>query len=243
MMRNFWKGFNRLASPKAFYHFAGRILPWVWVIAILFLAYGLINGLVFAPADYQQGDAYRIIYINVPTAILSLLIFVAIAIWSAMFLIWRVKIADILVKASATVGVWMTFCALVVGSLWGKPMWGTYWIWDARLTSELILLFLYLGIILLRQAIPNQDKAAKASAIVSIVGVVNVPIIHNSVNWWNTLHQKDTLHFFSHSTIAPSMLHPLIAAMIGFLFFSIAVGLMNVRAEILYRENQTAWVK
>src|SRR3989338_9129301 len=217
MMRNFWKGFNRLASPKAFYHFAGRILPWVWVIAILFLAYGLINGLVFAPADYQQGDAYRIIYIHVPTAILSLLIFVAIAIWSAMFLIWRVKIADILVKASATVGVWMTFCALVVGSLWGKPMWGTYWIWDARLTSELILLFLYLGIGGLRSAIEDLKLSAKAGGVLTLLGLVNLPIIHYSVNWWHTLHQGATILKWAKPSLPFSMLFPLLLMLTAFI--------------------------
>ncbi len=238
-----WNIFYQLASPKSFYAWAGKCIPWCWALCILFFGYGLIGGLWLAPPDYQQGDAYRIIFIHVPCAALSLSIFVIMAITASIFLIWRIKLADVIAKASAPVGVCYTFLASVTGSFWGKPMWGTWWIWDARLTSELILLFLYLGVIALRSAIPDANKAARASGILTIVGVVDIPIIHYSVYWWNTLHQKATLLKWSKPTLDPSMLYPLLAMMLAFLFYYMALVLMRSRAELLARESRTEWAK
>lgn len=232
-----------LASPKYFYQLAGKLIPIIWTICLLLFIYGLVLGLYFAPADYQQGNAYRIIYIHVPCAALSLSIFVMMAVAASIYLIWRIKLADVIAKVSAPIGVSFTFLALITGSLWGKPMWGTWWIWDARLTSELILLFLYIGVMALRSAISNPDTAGRAASILILVGVVDIPIIHYSVNWWNTLHQKATLLQFSKPTLAPSMLYPLLAMMLAFFLYYLAVMLMRARGEILVREKQTQWVK
>lgn len=229
-------------APQYFYRTAGYLLPWLGSLSLLLFVYGLIGGLVLAPPDYQQGDAFRIIYIHVPSAFLSLMVYMVMAIAAAIGLIWRIKLADVIVAASAPLGAWFTLLALVTGSIWGKPMWGTWWVWDARLTSELILLFLYLGVIALRAAIPERDKAAKASAILLIVGIINIPIIHYSVYWWNTLHQGDTLRLFGPSLIAPSMLHPLLAMIAAFIFYYATVMLLRARTEILIRERKSNWV-
>jgi len=238
-----WTLFYKLASPQSFYRITGRWLPWLWLGCGLLFCYGLIDGLLFAPADYQQGNAYRIMFVHVPSAILSLSIYLAMAGASAVYLIWRIKLADVIAKVSAPLGAWFTFLALVTGALWGKPMWGTYWIWDARLTSELILLFLFLAVIALRSAIDEPRKAAQACGLLALVGVVDLPIIHFSVYWWNTLHQKDTLALFGQSTIAPSMEMPLLAMLGAFFLYYLAVLLMRARCEVLQREQQTAWVQ
>jgi heme exporter protein C len=238
-----WNFIYKLASPKSFYQLAGKWLPWLWLIWAVLFIYGLIGGLLLAPPDYQQGDAFRIIYIHVPCSAWSLGIYMVMAICAAIHLIWRIKLADIIAKASAPIGAWYTFIALVTGSLWGKPMWGTWWIWDARLTSELILLFLYLGIIALRNAITDIDKAARATAILAIVGVIDIPIIHYSVYWWNTLHQQATLLRFSKPSIVPSMLYPLLAMLAAFLMYYLVIMLMRARNEVLWREREAHWVK
>jgi heme exporter protein C len=230
-------------TPQAFYRTAGKLLPWFSVLSILLFIYGLIGGLYLAPPDYQQGDAFRIIYVHVPSAFLSLLVYVATAIVAAIGLIFRIKLADILVIASTPLGAGFTALALITGSLWGKPMWGAWWVWDARLTSELILLFLYLGVIALRAAIPDRDKAAKACAILLIIGIINIPIIHYSVYWWNTLHQGDTLRLVGPSLIAPSMLYPLLAMVGAFIFYYLSILLLRVRNEILRREQKSNWIK
>lgn len=235
--------FHLLASPKYFYQFAGKLIPIIWAICLLLFAYGLVAGLYFAPPDYQQGDAYRIIYIHVPSAALSLSIFVIMAVAASIYLIWHIKLADVVAKVSAPIGVSFTFLALITGSLWGKPMWGTWWIWDARLTSELILLFLYLGVMALRVSIVNPDTAGRAASILILVGVVDIPIIHYSVNWWNTLHQKATLLQFAKPTLVSSMLYPLLAMIFAFFLYYLAVMLMGARSEILEREKQAGWVK
>ncbi len=235
--------FHKWGSPRYFYRFASKSIPFLWIVTAILFTYGLIDGLVFAPPDYQQGDAFRIIYIHVPTAILSMVVFMTMAISSAIFLIWKMKLADIVAKESAPIGAALTFLALVTGSLWGKPMWGTYWLWDARLTSELILLFLYLGLMALRSSIPDKIKAAKATAILVIVGAIDVPIIHYSVNWWNSLHQGASLSLLKKPTIASSMLYPLLAMILAFLLYYIVVLFMRVRVEILQRERKSAWVK
>lgn len=240
---NALKKFYFLASPKYFYDFAGRILPWLSCITAILLIYGLIGGLYLAPPDYQQGNAFRIIYVHVPSAFLSLSIYVLMAFTAAIGWIWRIKLADIIVQQSASLGASFTLLALITGSIWGKPMWGTWWVWDARLTSELILFFLYCGYIALRSAIPHRDTASRASSILLFVGIVNIPIIHYSVYWWNTLHQGATLSLTGPSKIAPMMLYPLLAMITAFMFYYIAILLLRVRKEILSREKKSEWVK
>lgn len=238
-----WLWFHKLASPRQFYQTANKIIPWSTTLCILLFAYGLIGGLYLAPPDYQQGDAFRIIYIHVPSAFLSVMVYLSMALAAVINLIWRIKLADIIVTASAPLGAGFTLLALVTGLLWGKPMWGTWWVWDARLTSELILLFLYVGVIALRAAIPLQESAGRASAILLIVGIINIPIIHYSVYWWNTLHQGDTLTLTGPSLIAPSMLHPLLAMIAAFICYYISVMLIRTRTEILLREKKCQWVQ
>ncbi len=233
----------QMASPKAFYQLAGRLLPWIWTVCLTLFAYGLIGGLWLAPPDYQQGNAYRIIYIHVPAAALSLMVFVVMAVLSVIYLVWRIKLADVIAKVSAPIGAWFTFLALVTGSIWGKPMWGTWWIWDARLTSELILLFIYLGVIALRSALSHVDAAGRACGILTLVGVVDIPIVHYSVYWWNTLHQQATVLKFSKPSIAPGMLYPLLAMLAAFFFYYLAVMCMRARSELLIREARTQWVQ
>lgn len=233
----------QLASPQYFYRCAHKIIPYLSIFATILFLIGFIGGLILAPADYQQGDGFRIIYIHVPSAFLSMAVYVFMAITGAIGLIWRIKLADIMVSASAPLGAWFTVLALCTGSIWGKPMWGTWWVWDARLTSELILLFLYMGFIALQSAIPDRTKSAKAGAIILLVGVVNIPIIHYSVVWWNTLHQGASLSLLSKPTIAPSMLYPLIAMIFAFGFYYVTVLLMRMQSEILMREKKSSWVK
>jgi len=233
----------QLAAPKTFYQLAGKLLPWLWAVCLCLFIYGLIGGLWLAPPDYQQGDAYRIIYVHVPAAALSLSVFVIMAILSAIYLIWHIKLADVIAKVSAPIGAWFTFLALITGSLWGKPMWGTWWIWDARLTSELILLFIYLGVIALRSALTNPDSAARGCGILTLVGLVDIPIVHYSVYWWNTLHQKATVLKFSKPSISADMLYPLLAMLCAFFLYYLAVMLMRARNELLHREARTEWVK
>jgi heme exporter protein C len=235
--------FYQFASLKAFYQVANRAIPWLIILTLALFMYGLVGGLFLAPADYQQGDAFRLIYIHVPSAALSLGIYVSMAIFSGVALIWRIKLADILAKESGPIGAWFTLIALVTGAFWGKPMWGTWWIWDARLTSELILLFLFLGVIALRSAIPDPEKAMRASGILSLVGIINIPIIHYSVYWWNTLHQQSTLLKLQRPSIDSAMLYPLLAMLLAFLLYYILVLLMRTRNEILVREQHTKWVK
>lgn len=238
-----WTFFHKMGSPPYFYRFAGTLIPWLgWICAGLLLA-GLYGGLVLAPPDYQQGDSYRIIFIHVPSAWMSLFIYVVMAAAGAVGLIWRIKVAEAIAAASAPVGAWFTFLALVTGSLWGKPMWGTYWVWDARLTSELILLFLYLGVIGLYSAIEDRRTASRATAVLSLVGLVNIPIIHYSVQWWNTLHQGSTIVKFGAPSIHLSMLVPLLIMAFGFKLYYFMVLLMRSRTEVLERERGSAWVR
>ncbi len=241
MFKKIIQKLTQLGSSRRFYHFCGK-WPWYLAIAAVALAYGTIAGLFIAPADYQQGDAFRIMYVHVPCAMLSLMLYGAMALFSAIFLIWRIKIADILSRCAAPMGACFTLCALITGSIWGKPMWGTWWIWDARLTSELILLFLYLGYIGLYQGISDPKIAAKASAILAIVGAVDIPIIHYSVYWWNTLHQGATVAKWGRPAIENSMLIPLLSMIIGFCFYTAAILCVRVRTEILRREGNSRWV-
>lgn len=238
-----WLWLHRWASPKFFYHAVGRWIPILWLLCIGFLSYGLIMGLLFSPADYQQGEAYRIIYIHVPSATLSLLVFAIMGMMSGIYLLWHIKLADVIAKASAPLGAVFTLLALFTGSLWGKPMWGTWWIWDARLTSELILLFLYVGIMGLRSSITSIESAARATSIMTLVGLVDLPIIHYSVDWWNTLHQSATILKWGKPSIAPTMMYPLLAMLVGFVLYYLAALCMRVRTELTLREQRAAWVQ
>ncbi len=224
------------------YRVAGILSPLLAGACVLSLLIGLYLGLVVAPADYEQGDSYRIIFIHVPAAWMSMFVYMVMAISSAVFLIWRLKIADVVAVASAPIGAAFTAVALLTGSFWGKPMWGTWWIWDARLTSELVLLFLYLGYIALRGAMETQQGAARAAAILAVVGVVNIPIIHFSVEWWNTLHQPASITKFDKPSMHISMLRPLLIMVFAFqtlYFFNLMV---RVRTLILEREARSSWV-
>ena len=227
-----WHKLTSLISPKIFYQFAGYLLPWLTAAFLLTFSYGLVGGLALAPADYQQGDGFRIIYVHVPCAILSLFIYSIMASAAFTGLVWRIKMAFLVIKHSAPLGAGFTFLALLTGSLWGKPMWGTWWIWDARLTSELILLFLYLGIMLFQSASAEKRAGSRAVAILILVGAVDLPIIHYSVYWWNTLHQGSTLRLFSPSAIDSAMLYPLLAMIISFMLYYAIVLFMRLRCDI-----------
>jgi heme exporter protein C len=207
------------------------------------MVWGLYGGLVQAPADYQQSDAFRIIYVHVPAAWMSLFIYVMMAIAGAIGIIWHVKMAEIVCVSSAPIGAMFTFLALATGSLWGKPMWGTWWVWDARLTSELILLFLYFGVMALYSAIEDKRMAARAVAILALVGLVNIPIIHYSVEWWNTLHQGPTVTKFDKPSMDTSMLIPLLVMAVAFKVYYFIALLLRMRVEILNRERNSKWVK
>lgn len=235
--------FHRMASPPHFYALANRWLPWLTLIFCLLLAGGLYGGLFLAPADYQQGDSYRIIYIHVPAAWMSLFIYVAMAVMAAIAMVWRIKLAEVMLISSAPIGAGFTLIALVTGSLWGKPMWGTWWVWDARLTSELILLFLYLGIISLYAAIEDKRSAAKAVSILALVGVVNIPVIHYSVEWWNTLHQGPTVTKIDKPSIHISMLIPLLLMALAFKVYYLIAVLQAAKLELLRRESGAQWIK
>ncbi len=237
-----WQWFHRLGSPRWFYEKTSPWLPWLSIISIVLIVTGAIWGLAFAPADYKQGNSYRIIYIHVPAAFLALAGYYIMAISGAVGLIWKMKLPFMVMKSAAPIGAILTFISLVTGSIWGKPTWGTWWEWDARITSMLILLFLYLGMIALQQAYQHRDTADKSSAVLALVGMVNIPIIYKSVDWWNTLHQPATIKFTSKSTIDPSMLYPLLIMVIGFYCFYALVLLMYTRLEILRRESRTQWV-
>jgi len=238
-----WTWFHRLASPPAFYRLADRLAPWFAWVTIALLAYGVIGGLYLAPPDYQQGNAFRIIYVHVPAAWLSLFAYVTMAAAAAVAVIWRIKLAECVVVAAAPVGASFTALALATGMLWGKPMWGAYWVWDARLTSELVLLFLYLGVIGLEQAIEDPRTAARACGLLAIVGVINVPIVKYSVEWWNSLHQGPTISKIGKPDIAMDMLWPLLAMAVAYTTFFVWAVLRRAQNELLVRERKTAWVR
>ena len=238
-----WTFFHKLASPKYFYDISGRLLPWFAAATVLLLLAGLYQGLWVAPADYQQGESYRIMFIHVPAAWMSMFVYMLMAGAGAIGLIWKIKLADIVAASCAPLGASFTFLALVTGSLWGKPMWGAWWVWDARLTSELILLFLYLGYIALQSAIDDTRTAARASTVLALVGVVNIPIIHYSVVWWNTLHQGATVTKMGTPSIATSMLIPLLLMALAFKLYFFTVVLLRARNEVLKRESGSGWVR
>ena len=243
MFKWFAKWFHLFGSPPHFYRIAGLWLPWLTGIFAILVITGLYGGLVVAPTDYQQGESYRIIFVHVPASWMSLFIYMVMAFCGIVVLVWRMKLAEVVLMSAAPIGASFTFLALVTGSLWGKPMWGTYWVWDARLTSELILLFLYLGVIGLYGAIDDKRVAGRAVAILAIVGVVNIPIIHYSVEWWNSLHQGATITKFDKPSMPMSMLWPLLVMALAFKVYFILSLFQRVRAELLHRERNSRWVE
>ena len=232
---------DRLGSPPYLYAFAERTIPWFAGSAALLLVAGLAGGLWLAPEDYQQGDAYRIIFVHVPCAWMSLMIYTLMAAAAACGLVWRIKTMHVFAAASAPIGAAFTLVTLVTGSIWGKPMWGGWWVWDARLTSELILLFLYLGFIALQEAIPDRRLAWRSGAVLLVVGFVNVPIIHYSVEWWNTLHQPASIMKIGAPSIHASMLVPLLLCAFGFVGLYAVVALHRIQAELLERARGSEW--
>jgi heme exporter protein C len=232
-----------MGSPPLFYKWSTKILPWLFISAILILGIGLFWGLLFAPTDYKQGDVYRILYIHVPSAILGQSIFMFMAFCGFINVIWRAKISGMMLKSAAPIGVSFTLLALVTGSIWGKPTWGTWWVWDARLTSTLILFFIYAALIGLHSTIEDKSKADRAVSILSIVGLAIIPVIKKSVDWWQTLHQPSTFTITSSPSMSPDMYQPLLLCLIGFYLFFALLLTLNLRNEILERERTKNWVK
>ena len=234
---------TRFAAPQRFYPLAGRAIPWFYALAALLTLVGLWIGLVVAPTDHQQGEAYRIIFVHVPAAWMSMIIYLAMAFWAAIGLVFNTRLASMLAVGLAPTGAWMTFLALWTGALWGKPTWGTWWVWDARLTSELILLFLYIGFMSLHASIDDERRADRAAALLALVGVVNVPIIYFSVKWWNTLHQGASVSLTKAPSMATTMLWGMLIMALAFWMYSFAVALARTRVIILEREQHTRWAR
>ncbi len=232
----------KFSSPATFYPLAGRLVPWFTGLAVILIAVGLYMSFGVAPTDYKQGEGYRIIFVHVPAAWMSMFIYVVMAGWAGVGLIFNTRMSSMMAQALAPTGAMFTFIALWTGSFWGKPMWGTWWVWDARLTSELILLFLYIGFMALQASIEDPRRADRAGAILALVGVVNIPIIYFSVKWWNTLHQGASIRIGQESTMAVTMLWTLLIMALGFWMYSIAVVLARVRCIILERERNATWV-
>lgn len=234
--------FYTFAAPSRFYQLAGWAIPWLWAAAIVLAAVGLYIGFFVAPTDATQGESYRIIFIHVPAAWISMVLYIAMAFWAGIGWAFKTRLSSMVARAIAPTGALFTFIALWTGALWGKPTWGTWWVWDARLTSYLILLFLYLGYIALTEAIDDSRRADNAGALVALVGAINVPIIYFSVKWWNTLHQGATISM----SAAPKMAHTMLTAMLimtfAFWAYAFAVVFMRTRAIVLERERDTDWV-
>ena len=235
--------YHLLGSPRHFYRISGLWLPWLAWIAGLGLAVGLIWGLLFAPPDYQQGDSYRIIFLHVPAASGALMGYIAMGVAGVVALVWRMKMAEVAIRSIAPFGAVLTAVALITGSIWGKPTWGTYWVWDARLTSMLILLFLYLGIIALQSAIRDPRQAGRAAALLAVVGVINVVIVRYSVYWWHSLHQPRTIRITDDTAMPPEMLTPLLICMFSMYVLFAVSALVRARTEILRREWRSQWVR
>ena len=225
-----------LANPTRFVAIANRVLPYVWAITIVLFAVGLYGSLVSAPADYQQGETVRIMFVHVPAAWLALMIYSVMALASAVAIVFRHPLADAAAKVAAPIGAVFCFLALATGSLWGKPMWGAWWVWDARLTSMFVLFLLYIGYIAIWQAIDEPHRAAMVARVVALVGAINIPIIKFSVNWWNSLHQPASVFRMGGPTISPSMLWPLLVMAVAYTFLFLALHLTAIRAEIAARK-------
>jgi heme exporter protein C len=233
----------RFSSPQAFYAPAGKMVPWFAAAAAILAALGLYIGLFVAPTDFQQGDAYRIIFVHVPASWMSMFVYVVMAAWAGLGLAFNARLSGMMASALAPTGAMFAFLSLWTGALWGKPTWGTYWVWDARLTSELVLFFLYVGFLALQGAIDDPRRADKAGAVLALVGVVNIPIIYFSVQWWNTLHQGASVSVTRAPSMAATMFTGMIVMALAFWMYAIAVSLARVRAIILERERHAGWVR
>ncbi len=233
----------KFTAPPNFYLLAQRLTPWLWALAAAFAVAGLYVGFLVAPTDYEQGESYRILFIHVPTAWMGMLLYLLLAVYGAIFLIWRIKMADIMARSIAPTGALMTFLSLWTGALWGAPTWGTYWVWDARLTSTLVLLFLFLGYIALHAASDDRDKGGRAASLLAIIGAVNVPIIYFSVEWWYNLHQGVSVMRTDGPSMAPSMLAALLLMIAALWIYSAAIVLRRAQAETLEREPGSEWAQ
>ncbi|QKM65179.1 heme ABC transporter permease [Polynucleobacter tropicus] len=233
----------RFSSPATFYPLAGKLIPFFWALAVIFGIAGLWISFFVAPVDAVQGQGYRIIFVHVPASWMSMFIYIVMAVWAGLGLVFNTRLSAMMAQALAPTGALMAFLSLWTGAFWGKPMWGAWWVWDARLTSELILLFLYLGFMALQASIDDPRRADKAGAILALVGVVNVPIIYFSVKWWNTLHQGASVSINKAPAMAHTMLWGMLLMALCFWMYSIAVALMRVRVIILERESHSDWVR
>lgn len=241
-MSNKFINWFKYSSPATFYPLAGKLAPWFTWVAVLLLGVGLYLSFFVAPTDYKQGEGYRIIFVHVPAAWMSMLIYLAMAFWSAIGLIYNTRMSAMMTSALAPTGALFTFLALWTGAFWGKPMWGAWWVWDARLTSELILLFLYLGFMALQSATDDTRRADRAGAILVLVGVINIPIIYYSVQWWNTLHQGASVTVTQGSSMGKIMLYTMLLMALAFWAYTFAVVYHRVRSIILERERDSQWV-
>jgi len=235
--------FHQTGSPPNFERFARRWAPWCLWPACLLMAWGIYAALLVVPPDYQQGNSYRILFVHVPSAWMSLMIYVVMAINAFIGLVWRIKLSELLAMCCAPIGAAFTAVTLISGALWGKPTWGTWWSWDARMTSELVLLFLYFGVMGLYAAIEDRRAAARAASFLALIGLVNIPIVHFSVTWWNTLHQGATIRLIGKSTIDPAMIPPLIAMTIGTKLWFAGSLLRRTRAALIDQESGKDWVR
>jgi len=233
----------KFSSPATFYPLAGKLIPFFWVLAIIFGIAGLWISFFVAPVDAVQGQGYRIIFVHVPASWMSMFIYIMMAIWAGLGLVFNTRLSAMMAQALAPTGALMAFISLWTGAFWGKPMWGAWWVWDARLTSELILLFLYLGFMALQASIDDPRRADKAGAILALVGVVNVPVIYFSVKWWNTLHQGASVSINKSPSMAHTMLWGMLLVALCFWMYSIAIALMRVRTIVLERESHSDWVR
>ena len=233
----------KFSSPATFYPLAGKLIPFFWVFTVLFGIAGLWISFFVAPVDAVQGQGYRIIFVHVPASWMSMFIYIVMAVWAGLGLVFNTRLSAMMAQALAPTGALMAFLSLWTGAFWGKPMWGAWWVWDARLTSELILLFLYLGFMALQASIDDPRRADKAGAILALVGVVNVPIIYFSVKWWNTLHQGASVSINKAPAMAHTMLWGMLLMALCFWMYSIAIALMRVRTIILERESHSDWVR
>ena len=238
-----WKWLHPYAKSENAYRLCGRLSPWFGISCALLIIVGTIWGLVFTPPDYQQGDSYRIIFVHVPASILSMSAYFSMAVAAFIALVWQIRMAHLYIVAVAPVGICFTLMALLTGAAWGKPMWGAWWVWDARLTSELILLFLYIGVLSLYNAFEDKGVGGKAASVLCLVGVINLPIIHYSVEWWNTLHQGSTITKIGKSSIDSSMKWPLYMNLLGFMCLLGWLGCVRMANEILDSEKHRPWVK
>ena len=233
---------HKFSSPKSYVRLTEKLYPFFIVLGVSLLTFGWIWGLLFAPQDAVQGNSYRIIFLHVPSVIFAELIYFFMAICALMHLVWRVKLAAYLIKAAAPIGAMITFLGLFSGSIWGIPTWGTWWQWDARITSTLILFIMYLGVITLHGSFSNLIKADRLMSILVIIGVINIPIIKKSVDWWSTLHQPASISISGGSSIDPSMLYPLLISIIGLGFTLISLGILSSRSYIFTREKNKKWI-